>query len=986
MADKQKKPAVVDFKNYINKSGFKVDEIERTHYQFIPGNVDSGWKLHVPEEKKEEFFQNYYNKRVKHGLPCSLGEKPHPKYNQIRIDIDLKYLIKDVKTDTLNHIYNIETIKKLLIRKVLIISEYIEIPIKGINFTIFEKKHPTLDGGIKSKSKYIKDGIHILCPDIVLDNNILHAIYADFIADEETIKISKDLGSDEDISKIFDKCVIDKVLWMLYGSGKPKYEPENYYKDTVTFNFKYNPDNGKVSVKDIDLGLSEYQKIVYFSNFNKTPNCKIHENIDIEQIKLRLNNSKSKKTELSAIDRLQLFNNKPSKTSSKVVDFALIKHLLKCLSKERYSNYDEWFKVGVCLYNICDYLLSAFIEWSSQWEHFSKSDVEHEWYNKIRKYGEGYALSLEQLKRMAKDDNPKMYYKLMNAKRQTFLMKIIEKISSQLTYDGKKQLKKVIGPLDLSKYISQYINELCQWQIKCADNTSSTWYIFKNGLWQEDKGAHSIHSLISEELIPSFRNTAKAIQQEMITLQISGSNNMITNNLATTQSSDMELSNNFDVISLSSNDNRGQDLLQSNLKIELNKHQIATIVSLNDYLQKTINRSNLIKDMSQQCYDKDFYTYLNENRNIFVCGNCTLDLVNLEIREGLPEDMSTIKSHIDYPINCDDEESMELMTVVQDLLDKIFPIFECQEHSLNVFAESLSGIQRREKFIIHTGSGGNGKSVIFDLLHIVFGEYSYSPDATIFSFHNDNPNTANPVIAGVKGKRLIDTGEPDAAKPFNVAGIKKMTGGDSLTGRHLHKELISFKPQGTFHICTNDIPKIDGPADGGIERRMEVHQYPSRFVSPNDKKLKNPEKYPYHYPRDEKFRNPEYLTKLAPYLLKLLFERYCRLYKSKFVELLDEANIPKQIRQFTEDYIKSSNAIDLFIDEHIEEREGYRQKFTEIYHEFKRFSTESHIKVFPKDKFLTQFERRLGIKIKGGRTKYSYGFVTVNNGEEAEDE
>lgn len=967
----------IDFKNYIQKNGFITKSDECVNYQFWPGKGEPGWKLSVPDDKQEEFLTNYYNMKVKNNLVSGLLEKPHPEYNQIRIDIDLKYMLKSNKERACKkHQYKKSTIKKLIKKYIEIASEYIEIPRKGVNFTVFEKPKCTIKGGIKESEQYIKDGVHIICPDLVINNTVLQAIYNDIINDKEAKEIVAEFETNEDISKIIDKAVINTNCWFLLGSGKPSDDPEGYYKVTKNYLTTFNEEGETTST---ELEMNELKQIIYYSNYNKKENVKLHDGINMSVLEKRVNSNKAKQKQvLTDIDRLELQNR--SKTNNKHIDLHYIEHLLDCLSHERVSSYDLWFKVGVCLFNISSNIYSLFEKWSSKWEHFNRDDVYREWYSKISNYGEKYSLGLTQLKRYAQEDNPQKYFKLTNLEKQNFINKLIDEINNQPTLNGKTSLKKVIGALDMAKKITDYIEIHCDWNVKCADNTGGCiWYKFEKGLWREDKGANKIHHLFSKELGPALKKTYQYWTLKLIERE--GKNIGSGYELPSTDDDD--------TASTTTNDTERQVTNSANNEIfrQVIQNKLATILQIDEFLQKNANRSNLIKDISQESFDPEFYKQLNENRTIFVCNNCVLDLENLEIRKGLPEDMSTIRTDIDFPMDIESDEAISAFAVISDLLDKIYPLYDVQEYIMNIFAESLSGVQRRDKFHVHTGSGGNGKSVIFDLVAIVFGEYSYTPDATIYTYNLSNPNDVNPVIAGLKGPRIVVTGEQKADTPFNSAGVKKLTGGDPVTGRHLRKDPITFKPQATFHACMNDIPQMDGPVDGGVERRMEIFEYPARFLAPGDKKLLNPKKYPYCHPRDEKFRDEKYLRSLAPYFLRMLWDRYCNLHKNGFAQVLNEEYIPESVTKFTKAYIQSSNAIDQYITEKIEYKPGYKQKISEIFKDFKKYTTDTVAKSYNQNDFMRQFKRRIndGIIKKEVRTFYSYDNIIIGQGEEYEE-
>lgn len=967
------------FKEYIKNGGFCVDNIEDATHQFLPGAGDPAWKMKIPNEKLLEFLTNYYEYKVKPGYQSSLMERPGKEFNQMRIDLDFRFKMNADGILKPMH-YNVKFIKSFIIRLGHSISNYIPIPSKGLKISVFEKEQPTST----PDNKWQKEGLHIVCPDIVLPNNIFHAIRIDLINDSVIQNAVKEIQADNNIEDIIDKSVIDKNCWIMVGSGKPTYTRDNYYKLSKTYNIK--GDTESITIDKCELDISDMlDQIIHFSNYKKKVNHKIHSHININELNAKIVSSFKKYTKpIKPIDRLKLHRNDTNRRSE--IEIVFIWNLLECLSEKRWSEYGLWFNVGICLYNIGgDFLYDVFRRWSSKWERYNEADVEKEWDTKIRHNHSRYELNIEQLKRYAKEDNYDRYFKIKNDQKRACIDKLIDRISTQPVISDKHKIEKPVGAVDVAKYIGEYI-KFCDWVIKCVDVHGNTYVFYRysttDGIWKEDKNAHTLHKLFSEEIIPKLTELHKWYAGKLYELEhvsMAQQNSINYNN------------NNFDDISESSyplavrnqdNDASANNLLEIETKKNVYKQRMASIVGLNKFMQQAGNRNNLIKDLanSSSMFDPEFFTQLNENRNIFVCGNCVLDLKTLEIRKGLPEDMSTLRTKINFPLEPSEKDEMYQQDL-SDLLDKIYPNFAMQQHIINVFAETLSGVQRREKFHIHTGSGGNGKTVIFDLLHIVFGDYSYTPPATIYSFDNTNPNSVNPTIANCKGPRLIDSEEPKSSTPLNVAGVKNITGGGSMTGRHLNKSPITFKPQATFHLATNDIPDFDGPSDGGIERRIEIINYPSKFVTKGDYRLNDPQKFPNHYEADIKFRKESYLIELAPYFLQLLFNTYKELVKSDFAPILDINQIPDEIKEYTNKYIAESNTIDQYIAECIEHTDGVRQKEKGLWDDFRRYSKDSQSKSYDKKVFFRHFDRRLGISAKRG---YYYDICIKGGGEEYE--
>jgi P4 family phage/plasmid primase-like protien len=340
--------------------------------------------------------------------------------------------------------------------------------------------------------------------------------------------------------------------------------------------------------------------------------------------------------------------------------------------------------------------------------------------------------------------------------------------------------------------------------------------------------------------------------------------------------------------------------------------------------------------------------------------------------------MSTLSSGLDFPHDTNSMEAQNIFSEIEEFLDKIFPDQQNQDYTLNLYAESLSGFVRREEFYIHTGSGGNGKSLNADLLSHVFGEYYYAPDSTIFNTPKSDPNAPNPIIANARGKRIVMTTEPKQERGLQADIIKQYSGCDPITGRHLNKEPITFKPSCKWNMQCNDIPELDS-TDEGIMRRVCVIPYPSKFVSSDSPKLKNPDKFPNHFPKDPTIK--EKLPTWAPYFLAMLWQRYLKLKHSYFMDL-SETRRPEAVNEATTNYKKESSVYASFYEDKMEEKLGYRQNLNEVFNRFKDHLRDSEsMKKVDRKAFETQMKRFLNIRIEN-KIKWVYDCVIMGQGEE----
>jgi putative DNA primase/helicase len=141
--------------------------------------------------------------------------------------------------------------------------------------------------------------------------------------------------------------------------------------------------------------------------------------------------------------------------------------------------------------------------------------------------------------------------------------------------------------------------------------------------------------------------------------------------------------------------------------------------------------------------------------------------------------------------------------------------------------QSFSGMsltaQPVQRVMLHTGTGGNGKSVYLEVLARVFGDgLSVGlPSESISGQVQNNPSAPTPDIARCYSKRYLRIAELPKDAPLKAETIKKLTGGERWPVRTMYKGYFEFKPTAKPHMSGNDEPKFDG-TDGGMRRRLVI--------------------------------------------------------------------------------------------------------------------------------------------------------------------
>jgi putative DNA primase/helicase len=134
------------------------------------------------------------------------------------------------------------------------------------------------------------------------------------------------------------------------------------------------------------------------------------------------------------------------------------------------------------------------------------------------------------------------------------------------------------------------------------------------------------------------------------------------------------------------------------------------------------------------------------------------------------------------------------------------------------------------------GVGANGKSVLLLVLQGLLGPadtggYAVSaPDGFLMA----GRDTAHPTeIARLRGARLLVCSEQSSGRRFDEAKVKRLTGGDVLTGRFMRGDFFDFTPSHLTVIASNHLPQV---REGGPSFWRRVRLIPFTNVVPEHRR------------------------------------------------------------------------------------------------------------------------------------------------------
>lgn len=418
-----------------------------------------------------------------------------------------------------------------------------------------------------------------------------------------------------------------------------------------------------------------------------------------------------------------------------------------------------------------------------------------------------------------------------------------------------ERLRKLSEKLNSHDEIADFIFELYGDSYKCANITTKLWYEFQEHRWVPIDSGYSLHNKISTDMTKKLLEIQNCLMIEA------------SKNLGHKQDENMK-------------------------KI---KQFLDTFKKLKD--------ENYVKTLMSACarkfYDDKFEESLDSNEYFVGFENGVYDLRIGIFRDGLPDDRLTMSTGYDY---IEYSENHKIVKQIFDFITKIQSKEAIREYMLRLCSSCLDGKNRDQMFHMFTGSGGNGKSKLMDLLILTLGKYAGPLSSSILTIKDKDANGATPELANAAGKRLLIIQEPPADSCIRTEKIKILTGGDKVVARKLYGNPFEYTPQYKIILVCNKLPEIPEKGnDGGTWRRLLATPFNSKFIK--DKSKLNSAKDIYF--ADTSIDN-EKMKDWAPAFMWTLL----KIYYPKYILAKENGGglqIPEEVYMRTEKYKKDSD-------------------------------------------------------------------------------
>lgn len=787
----------------------------------------------IPLEDKPEMIQllakHLFEDNGKIGLTeCQQTITP------IKIDLDFKYPMHDVRRR-----HTTQTIKDIVQLYHQAIQHHLK-ALKPDDLTafVFERNAPYVAKG------NCKDGIHIMYPSIACNTQIQHLIREYVLKQCEPI--FKPLETKNNLEDIIDHSVVSINNWLMFGCSKPDCTP---YQLTHVLNSDLQDEAdeyGNTMSESIELfSIRDYDLNAIYHPKDELP-IKPKTNKITHQTPKNLNYQEQPLNErwLNALKASPYWQD----------HFQVIETNSQHMKLQAQTAYN-------CL--LCER------------EHINNKNHPLIFENSTGIWfycRDGHKTCLQS------NSLPAGVCKLDSESPPPIPQPTISKLKVKVK-SPEAQLNALIqaGLSGLEEDLARLLHHIFQTEWKFV--SENQWYQFHSHRWHDDPKGLQLRKMIPSQLRDFYvqRHQEAELKAKQLRKTCSLANDSMDNKT---------LLKVVTKAKLATNDPSLQALEKVLIELDLN-HQVMA------KLHTTKMMNAILTEASKYFLHREFGDVLDSKTHLIGFENGVYDLNLGAFRDGHSDDLISLSTKTNYMEFEDTDEQLQIMI---DSFKKIYLIPtepEAEQATkwdfmLQFLASCLNGNLYNQFFTIFSGVGGNGKSVIINMMMSALGGYARKGSIKILT---DTKQSTSYELATYRGVRLLTFAEPNHDAKFDVGLIKDLTGGEEISARQIYEIPFTYKPQ--FHVImsTNHDPDIPHD-DGGIWRRALLIKHPARFLA-----SPNPEN-PYEYPMDLTIADKILLWRER--FMFLLLQQH-KIFKTNLYKLNIPQSIKDDINQFKGD-------------------------------------------------------------------------------------
>lgn len=206
----------------------------------------------------------------------------------------------------------------------------------------------------------------------------------------------------------------------------------------------------------------------------------------------------------------------------------------------------------------------------------------------------------------------------------------------------------------------------------------------------------------------------------------------------------------------------------------------------------------------------------------------TLDLHDFTLAKHKPSDRITKVTRASY------DPTAQSKLWEETFLARILPNPEVRAFLQRYVGVALLGNTPENVLAIGIGTlGRNGKSKFYSAISYMLGDYAISTDSDLL-LHRDGAHPTG--LMDLMGVRWAVASETEGNKTMASATVKRLTGGDVIRARRMHKDFVQFVPSHTLFLVSNDMPAVKGH-DPALWSRLKIIPFHVRI--PDSEQIKD---------------------------------------------------------------------------------------------------------------------------------------------------
>ena len=290
-------------------------------------------------------------------------------------------------------------------------------------------------------------------------------------------------------------------------------------------------------------------------------------------------------------------------------------------------------------------------------------------------------------------------------------------------------------------------------------------------------------------------------------------------------------------------------------------------------------RDKYIKEILHSITDDN--VKFDEDPYLFCFNNKIYDLKTHTFIKPNPYDYIQLTCGYDYDDNLDNDKVLEIE--LENLITTIFPDEEEKQLYLTILSTGLEGLNL-EKFIIASGSGGNGKGLLNELACKTLGNYSYILPSNVLL--GQQKKGSNPEIANMNNKRFVIAKEPESSEFINTEIVKDLTGTDEINARLNHSNNTQTFLKCTLLMECNDKPKLNNISQpDALLRRIIICLFKSSFVEQSFLDELTAEEKENKFVGNSYYKSKEFKDKYKQIFFNILIKYYKKYTETKKMQI-----------------------------------------------------------------------------------------------------